>query len=817
MALRGGVVVPISADVSGLTRGLRGAQGRLRTFGKVAAIAAGAAGIGAMVKTLQIGTEEFMEQQKVAAQTGAVLKSTGGIANVTAKQMNSLSTALMKKSGVDDEAIQSGQNLLLTFTKIRNETGKGNDIFDQATVATLDLSVAMGKDLNSSAILVGKALNDPVKGATALSRAGVQLTQGQKDQIEAFVESGRVLEAQKIILRELTTQFGGSAEAAGKTLPGQLNILRQTFSNLAGDLVGRFLPSLTGVAQRLTNFIAQFAAKPNLDARVRFVIDKFGDLIWSGAQTISNWWNKPKVQFEDNPANRLKVSIAPAGRDQVNGWAKDLSQKLNQAVTTFGFQLGYQLTTTIFGGARRGASQQGEQAGNFIVRSILVNTAGLELGKRLVVSLFNGVKAGLAEVDLSGILREWARSNIEIAGGVGVMLGKELVNGLKRAAGRRGGGGGLANVMTQTIRDAVQSARGALAGAAGTLGGMVGEIIGGTSPEAKRAREIRAQQKKELAQREETRLRNAIADAQTADERAVAEQDLQDFLLEREAQRLEESVEQQKIAANQSIADLVEAFNRGDESAQSFSDKLNGIIGANRGKELGEAFAGAFSRELQGIINIANDIASVVGQKQPIAPVAGGGVGEALRSENERRFREALDNWEKRRKARRDEAVNFRKRPGSDKGATITAAEEKEIRDIMTKWNAANRKPQRADYGLALGGILKQPTFVAGEAGKEAVIPLESGSAMRILRDAIGGGGGSTQNIYLTVNAGLGTNPDELSQVIVNSIKRYEKRNGAVFQGPILPQAVNIKGTTETGATASAETTFNRVATLRRG
>ena len=804
------LTVPIVADTAGLVRGLGRAQGRLRTFGKVAALAAGAAGIGAMVQTLRIGTAEFMEQQKVAAQTGAVLKSTGGIANVTAKQMNSLSTALMKKSGVDDEAIQSGQNLLLTFTKIRNETGKGNDIFDQATVATLDLSVAMGKDLNSSAILVGKALNDPVKGATALSRAGVQLTQGQKDQIEAFVESGRVLEAQKIILRELTTQFGGSAEAAGKTLPGQLNILRQTFSNLAGDLVGRFLPSLTGVAQRLTNFIAQFAAKPSLDARVRFIIDKFGDLIWSGAQTISNWWSKPKVQFEDNPANRLKVSIAPAGRDQVNGWARDLSRKLNEAVTTFGFQLGYQLTTTIFGGARRGATQQGEQAGNFIVRSILVNTAGLELGKRLVVSLFNGVKAGLAEVDLGGILREWARSNIDVAGGVGTMIGKELVKKLGDAVGRSGRKT-IAPVINGVVLGAVQEARRGLASAASGLGGLVGQIIQGTSPEAKRAREIRAQQKKELAQREETRLRNAIAQAETDEERAQAEQDLQDFLIEAEAQRLEESVQQQSDAAQRSIDDLTESFNRGEISAQKFSDDLNAIIGANRGAELGAAFAGAFQRELNTIINTAADIFAVIGLGGKItAP----GVTTVQDVQKEETFKAAVADWEKRRAARKKQATDFRKRPQSAGGEKITEAERKEIEEIMKGWDKSNPKPTKAQYGLALGGILKQPTFVAGEAGKEAVIPLESGSAMRILRDAIGGGGGSTQNIYLTVNAGLGTNPDELSQVIVNSIKRYEKRNGAVFQGPIVSVAANASGVT---STVSNDTTFNRVRSLRSG
>jgi len=762
---------------------------------------------------MQVGIEELRASQRVSAQTAAVLKSTGGAANVTAKQIESLSSALEKKSMLDDEAIQSGGNLLLTFTKIRNEAGKGNDIFNQTVQAMVDVSTAMGIDANTAAIQLGKALQDPIRGVGQLRRVGVSFTEAQRDQIKALVESGKTMEAQKMILRELEIQFGGSALAASKTLDGSLAILRNTFNNIAGDLVAKFLPSLTNAGIKLVNFLGQLGKQPTLEAKVRFVIDKFGDLVWSGAQTIANWWNKPKVQFEDNPANRLKVSIAPAGRDQANAFARDLAAKLNTSVDQFGFAVGQTLTRTIFGGARRGAAQQGEQTANSIVRSLVVNTAGLELGKRLVVAIFNGVRAELANVDFTAILNEWARSQIDIAGGIGFKLGKEIVEGVKKAAGRRGGGG-LANILTATVRDAVQAARGTLTGMAGSLGGMVSDVIGGTSPEAKRAREIRAQQKRELAQREETRLRNAVAQAETDDERKAAEQDLQDFLLEQEAQRLEESVQQQQAAANQSIADLTESFNRGEISAQQFSDALNGLIGANRGAELGKAFAGAFERELQGIINVAKDIASVVGQAQPITAVSGGGVGEALKSENERRFREALDAWEKRRKTRREQAENFRKRPGSAGGSTITAEEAKEIREIMAKWDQENRKPQRAQYGLALGGILKQPTFVAGEAGKEAVIPLESGSAMRILRDAIGGGGGSTQNIYLTVHAGLGTNPDELSQVIVNSIKRYEKRNGAVFQGPIVSVAANAAGVTSTD---SGATTFNRVRSLRSG
>jgi phage-related minor tail protein len=91
-----------------------------------------------------------------------------------------LATAISNKTGIDDEAIQSGENLLLTFTNIRNETGKGNDVFNQATQTITDMSVALGQDMKSSAIQVGKALNDPIKGVTALQRVGVSFTAAQK-------------------------------------------------------------------------------------------------------------------------------------------------------------------------------------------------------------------------------------------------------------------------------------------------------------------------------------------------------------------------------------------------------------------------------------------------------------------------------------------------------------------------------------------------------------------------------------------------------------------------------------------------------------
>lgn len=223
------------------------------SIAKGAAFAAGGAAIGGLAVAAKAGFGEFVEGQKVAAQTGAVLKSTGGAANVTAKQIEALAGTISRKSGIDDEAIQSGQNLLLTFTGIRNEAGKGNDIFNQATQIMTDMSVAMGTDASSQAIQLGKALNDPVKGISALTRVGVTFTDAQKEQIKAMQEAGNTAGAQKVILAELQKEFGGSAEAAGKTFGGQLNILKNSLEGVAGEVIGKLVPHLTTFVGYLTN------------------------------------------------------------------------------------------------------------------------------------------------------------------------------------------------------------------------------------------------------------------------------------------------------------------------------------------------------------------------------------------------------------------------------------------------------------------------------------------------------------------------------------------------------------------------------------
>ncbi|MBB3041026.1 hypothetical protein [Nocardioides soli] len=207
-------------------------------FGAASAAVVGA-GI-ALTKFSKDSIGEAREAQKVGAVTAQIIKSTGGIANISARQVGDLAGAISVKAGIDDEAIQSGSNLLLTFKNVRNETGRGAKIFDRATRSAVDLSAAGFGSIESGSKMLGKALNDPLKGITALSRAGVTFTEGQKKQIERFVEQNDLLSAQKMVLKEVESQVGGVA-AEQRTWGEQAAV---SWGNIQESLGTALLPML---------------------------------------------------------------------------------------------------------------------------------------------------------------------------------------------------------------------------------------------------------------------------------------------------------------------------------------------------------------------------------------------------------------------------------------------------------------------------------------------------------------------------------------------------------------------------------------------
>ncbi len=238
-------------------KGMKNAAHNIARLGVVA----GGVFAGAVV----LGIRSLSDLQRTTAQTEAVIKSTGGSAKVSAAQVRSYAEALENVTTVDDKVIQDGENMLLTFTNI------GGKVFPRATTAMVDMAVAMAKgdassvDLKSTAIQLGKALNDPVKGITALRKVGVAFTEQQIKQIKAMVKSGDVVGAQTVILKELEKEFGKAGEAAGKGPAAVWRRLQDVGEDLSQALARGLLPVLEKVGTWLSTKLADPSVIRTLD------------------------------------------------------------------------------------------------------------------------------------------------------------------------------------------------------------------------------------------------------------------------------------------------------------------------------------------------------------------------------------------------------------------------------------------------------------------------------------------------------------------------------------------------------------------------
>ena len=184
------------------------------------------------------------EKQNIAElQLAARLKSTNSAAGLAKEELFDMAKALQEVTTYGDETVIEVENLILTFTNI------GKEVMPQTLETVLDMSTALGQDLKQSAIQLGKALNDPILGVTALRRVGVQLTETQEEQIRTFMKLGDTVSAQKIILKELRTQMGGAARTEAKSLTGQIQQLKNQTGDLAEEVGSALIPSLLGLVR----------------------------------------------------------------------------------------------------------------------------------------------------------------------------------------------------------------------------------------------------------------------------------------------------------------------------------------------------------------------------------------------------------------------------------------------------------------------------------------------------------------------------------------------------------------------------------------
>lgn len=297
-----------------------GKMGGIGKLGAVAAAGIAVAGAAAVAFGIE-STKAFMDSELAISQTNAVLKSTGGIAGITADQVNKLSAELQSNTRYSDEQARSAQNMLLTFTNI------GKDVFPDATRAVADMATAMGTDLTQTSIQVGKALQDPVLGVTALQRVGVRLSESQKDVVKNLVAVGDTAGAQKVILAELTKEFGGSAEAAGNTFAGSLDKLNNMFNDLMESIGGGIAETLAPAIAWAQTLIQQWSdgSNPVLESiKANFTALFIGlQQLWNFlVATFKPVWDQLVATFNQNvlPAlrqlwNEIQFNLMPTLRE----------------------------------------------------------------------------------------------------------------------------------------------------------------------------------------------------------------------------------------------------------------------------------------------------------------------------------------------------------------------------------------------------------------------------------------------------------------------------------------------------------------------
>lgn len=264
-AVIGALRVTLGLNSAQFTTGLTAAQQQLSTTSsKMEAIGKKMAGIGTAM-TLGITTpiiaagvhllQGSQDAAAASAQVQAALTSMGSASGKTLEQLQATAEGLRNLTGVDDdEILKSVTANLLTFGAIQG------DVFDRAQQSIVDISARLGSDLQSATMMVGKALNDPIKGLGALRKTGIQFTEQQEKQITTMTKAGDVAGAQAIMLAELERQFGGAAKAAADAdiwtpMKTAMMDLEGAFEPLIRSVV---TPAITGIA----NLTRAFAALP---------------------------------------------------------------------------------------------------------------------------------------------------------------------------------------------------------------------------------------------------------------------------------------------------------------------------------------------------------------------------------------------------------------------------------------------------------------------------------------------------------------------------------------------------------------------------
>ena len=419
----------VGADAKTLGKGFKkaftGAQASMAKFGL--AINGIKSAVNMVAGPMRMLIEYGGAQVKVNEQLARVIKSTGNVAGVTADEMRDMADALQQATVYGNEEVQVAQNILLTFKQISGE------VLPRVTKVVLDTAYAMDTGLKETSIQVGKALNDPIIGLTALARVGITFTEQQKDQIKAMSEAGDMAGAQAIILEELESQFGGSSEAI-KNWYGSIIQAKNAVGDLIEVIADKFGPVfkaaahlVKGLSETLISWLAVPVSQKLQEERVEFNHLMNGLRDTNIAQETRN--RLIKTLQEKYSGYLENINLETASYD-------DLTASLKRANFQFDQQIRYHALQELAGKTFRGMTEYRMKAEDLQLwaidqRVLAERAAALKIGgyaKHMGQAVVNSQKSAiLAFLEEQGALGIYAKA-YESTGGI-VNASIEKING----------------------------------------------------------------------------------------------------------------------------------------------------------------------------------------------------------------------------------------------------------------------------------------------------------------------------------------------------------------------------------------------------
>jgi hypothetical protein len=294
---------------------------RLAKIGAAAFAAVGGAALVMGKKLLDAGERAATSNARIEQITKSMGQFEGATDQVTDRLVK-LAEKTAKLVGVDQNLIKEGQALLLTFKSVSADADTVGGVFDRATKAAIDLAAAGFGSVTTNSIQLGKALEDPIKGLAALGKSGVTFTAEQKELIKTLVETGRVAEAQEIILKAVETQVGGTAEATANAS----DRMKVAFSQLQESLGERLLP----VFEKFATFFID-----TLIPRMETLYNQAAPFVLEAFRKLSNFITNKAVPAFQAFVEYMKLEILPKLQetyDIIQNMASQITEKLAPAV-----------------------------------------------------------------------------------------------------------------------------------------------------------------------------------------------------------------------------------------------------------------------------------------------------------------------------------------------------------------------------------------------------------------------------------------------------------------------------------------------------